>query len=449
MYACNYDYSSANEESANFGIAWTVYNSSSTCQYSSNVCNSFMFQIPEGLMHTGSYAVYDDDGYAYEFNMTDKTALLNDIAILQGLNWIDRNTRSIFIEFTTFNPNINLFSYNSILFEFLSTGNIIKSAKFNPLPVYSKDNSIFMLIINIIYISYISINIIVSLILMIKAGFKTYFSKLVNFIEWIVYAFSITSFALFLRKLYETNSLLDKLHSSLTANATGNSYLINLQMVNYWNDLLNMTLGITIIFSMLKLLSFMKFNKLNGFMQVLRLSFKPLANFSALFIIVFLSFSQFFYLTFMTRFNRFSTLLESIQSIFLMTLKSSTSDYSQNDTSTILLFILFNFITILMLYYLVSSILTNSFAKLNKIKRGLDEDDGEIDLHLMLLQLKYYLYKLLGLDTEKFYFYFSNDYKDIYITFKLKTLKLVDKLTVLVDEFYQLDHIRKLSLHRT
>ena len=146
----------------------------------------------------------------------------------------------------------------------------------------------------------------------------------------------------------------------------------------------------------------------------------------------------------MSQFKRFSSLIKSIQSCFLMTTKSNNIAYSQNDTSTILLFILFNFIAILMLYYLVLAILNYSFGEISQNKAGLDDD--EIDLRLMGLQLKYYLYKLLGLNTEKFYFYFVNDYKDIYGTFKLKTLKLLEKLTVLVDEFHELDHIRRLSI---
>ena len=235
--------------------------------------------------YLGLFTYYFSDSYVYKVNarsttnsqtsnLTSQMIILNELQQLKSLNWIDQNTRSIYIEFTTFNPNINLFSYNTIHFEFLSTGTIIKSAKFNPLPLFSKDNaySIFILAINIIYLFYIAVNMVISLIELVKSGFRKYFSKLINFIQWIVYAFSATSFALFLCKLYETYSLLDKLKSS--QNKNGN-YLINFQMLNYWNDLLVITLGITTFFSILKFLSFMKFRKITGFIQVLRLSFKP------------------------------------------------------------------------------------------------------------------------------------------------------------------------------
>ena len=66
--------------------------------------------------------------------------------------------------------------------------------------------------------------------------------------------------------------------------------------------------------------------------------------------------------------------------------------------------------------------------------------------HLWLLSKNLSWAYLKSLNTEKFYFYFSNDYKDIYGTFKLKTLKLLDKLTILSDEFHQLERIKRLSV---
>ena len=37
-------------------------------------------------------------------------------------DWLDLNTRAIFLEFTVYNPNVNLFASSVLLIEFLSTG---------------------------------------------------------------------------------------------------------------------------------------------------------------------------------------------------------------------------------------------------------------------------------------------------------------------------------------
>ncbi len=59
-----------------------------------------------------------------------KSYLQGNLTLLQLNSWIDSQTRAILIEFSIFNPNINLFGAAEIIVEFLPTGSILTSACF-------------------------------------------------------------------------------------------------------------------------------------------------------------------------------------------------------------------------------------------------------------------------------------------------------------------------------
>ena len=47
----------------------------------------------------------------------------------EGL-WVNRATRAVFIDFTVYNANVNLFCVIKLIFEFPATGGIMPSSEF-------------------------------------------------------------------------------------------------------------------------------------------------------------------------------------------------------------------------------------------------------------------------------------------------------------------------------
>ena len=43
---------------------------------------------------------------------------------LEDLQWVDQFTRSVFVEFVLYNPNVNLFAMVTVIFETPMTGNL-------------------------------------------------------------------------------------------------------------------------------------------------------------------------------------------------------------------------------------------------------------------------------------------------------------------------------------
>ena len=67
-------------------------------------------------------------GYTFSFKRT-KEHTLRLLEEMKLYDWVDVNTRAIFVEFTLYNANVNLFGSMIMLIEFMATGSAIVDAE--------------------------------------------------------------------------------------------------------------------------------------------------------------------------------------------------------------------------------------------------------------------------------------------------------------------------------
>lgn len=91
-------------------------------------------------------------GYVYYLKNISLDAINSDLNKLQDNNWIDRQTRAVFIEYTLYNPNVDLFMYSLILFEHLTSGTLVNSALFSPILLYSNSKQVVITGCFIVYL---------------------------------------------------------------------------------------------------------------------------------------------------------------------------------------------------------------------------------------------------------------------------------------------------------
>lgn len=88
----------------------------------------------------GRLATYSGDGgYIVDLGL-DKAGARQVIMNLKKNLWIDRGTRVVFVDFTTYNPNINLFVVSKLICEFPATGGMITSWQFRTLKLFQNEN---------------------------------------------------------------------------------------------------------------------------------------------------------------------------------------------------------------------------------------------------------------------------------------------------------------------
>jgi hypothetical protein len=102
-------------------------------------------------IYFGKYSTYLGGGYVY--NLTGNlSSIQDDLLSLQQMSWIDKRTRVVLIEFSLFNPNINLFSFCQMVFELLPCGTIIPSFKFTTFNLWSESREKAITVCSIVYL---------------------------------------------------------------------------------------------------------------------------------------------------------------------------------------------------------------------------------------------------------------------------------------------------------
>ena len=134
---CQQDYSLFNEEKRAFLPGW---NQTNPRNYSALILSAFHYQTSKQLdtyMYAGDHANYASGGYVFEFRgrLTD---MQSNLSQLHQLGWIDDQTRAVIIQFSLFNPNVNMFTSVTLLVEMLSTGAIIPTVRFEPIDLQSR-----------------------------------------------------------------------------------------------------------------------------------------------------------------------------------------------------------------------------------------------------------------------------------------------------------------------
>ena len=356
------------EETSNYTYGWQAYNSTFKPQYSfERVYNAFQYRtasILNGYPIIGTYNNYWGGGYVYEMR-GQKSYLQGNLTLLQKLNWIDRQTRAVIIEFSVFNPNINLIAVAEIIVEILPTGTIVKSARFDPINIFTS-LSLFTLTCCIIYIVFIIYYTIQEIREFYKQG-KSYIFQFWSFVEWAIIIFSWTAFALFIYKIEAASEV-----SKFFKRTSGYGYF-KMQSIAFCNLVLNYSLAFCIAFSTLKFLKIFGFNSRISYLGLtLGTCAKELIGFCLMFIIIWMSFVQLFHLFFEKILYHFSTLTRSMATCFdIMLGKFQVDSLLRTDPlfGPIFYFI-YNVFIVFILLTMFISIINDSFIRVRENTRN-------------------------------------------------------------------------------
>lgn len=366
----------------NFTLGWTSNRSTSgQTNVTSDLDLAFVYKDSTELNsypYFGIYSNYYGGGYLFKMN-GNRSRIERNLDALQRAAWIDRQTRAIIIEFSIFNPNVQLFSHCMILFEFLPTGIILKQMRFNPLNLFDFNSNLshvsFRLATHIVYILFIVYFVWHNLKLAFK--FKlAYLRRFWSYCEMAIILFSLAGFVIYLNRLNDTYNM-----KELIRNLDNSNSYFRLQAFSYWNDLYQLCLGVCTFLGTLKLLKLLRFNRRIGiFLKSIKLSFEDLFGFSVLFVIVWFSFVQLFFLIFHANESYFSSIIKTVQTCFKMmigNLNNVDNMFYTNKKIGSLVFTLFNILIVFTFLNMFFSILNRTYAKVKYESQNMNEDEPE------------------------------------------------------------------------
>ena len=404
---CYESYSSLNQETKSYDIDWKDYNSNRSLSTDQIVLNSFKYtqanQI-NSLPYMAQVNTYMGGGYVFKIQ-GEKTNITRQIEQLKSYNWVDRQTAAIFIEFTLYNPNVNLFEYCTIILEILSSGSFVNSAEFYSLDVLDLNNSellSFKILINIIYMVLIVIFMIVEIRRLIKVGLK-YFLEFNNYLELIIIGFSWAAFSMFINRIYGSYLIYDILSQKRSVTTK----YINLQYISNTDQLLTYFLGICTAFGSLRFLKLLRFNKrIIVFIHAFKLSLKELSSFGIVFFVAWFAFVQIFFNLYNSLKLDFSSLSQSMETCFRMILGHGASlfmdKYGNYDIMGIFLFFCFIVCIIFVLMNIFLTIIYDSYVEACK-STTLDNEDPELFSYLKSLLFSIFYWRNSQKKENNFY----------------------------------------------
>lgn len=264
-----------------------------------------------GFPYWGAISLYSGGGYAANLGY-DPLAAYTVVSDLHSNGWIDVQTRAIFVEFTVYNANTNLFGVISIMIEFPSSSAAFTKTQFQSARFYLHLNSVETL-------SHILV-IFLMLYFLYREGklvYKqrwSYFKGFWNWVETILVICELMTIVLFLARLHEVDRNLLQLREN------PNDY-VPFQYAAGADAALCYILGILVFFYTIRFLRLLRFNKnfANLGKTISRIS-GPIIGFCIPFFFAFLAFGMFAFTLFGTHLHDYSTFQMTMVTQFSMTL---------------------------------------------------------------------------------------------------------------------------------
>jgi polycystin 1L2 len=276
------------------------------------------------------------------------------------MQWIDRQTRAVLIEFSAYNPNINLVMVSTILVEFLPAGSILTLAKFDPLNLFSESSSGISLktLCELGLLGFAVYFMLRQFSEMVNSELKEYFSQFWTFIEWSIICTAFISLSMFLVRLKAAQGVLDFFKTT-----HGYGYM-NLQHVNACNQILTFSLGACSTLGTVKFMKMMRFiPSIAHLSATLRFCFAELVGCSVAFGLIWIAFVQLMYFIYGTGLEGYASLVKSAESAFLMVLGKFDAKQilHANSSLGVCVFAAYNLVILCFALNIFVSIITDAF----------------------------------------------------------------------------------------
>ncbi|KAM6055507.1 polycystin-2-like protein 2 isoform 5-T7 [Theristicus caerulescens] len=262
----------------------------------------------------GSMGLYSSGGYMFTLPKS-KQESMEKLVFLRENSWLTRGTRVVFIDFSTYNANINLFCIIRLVVEFPATGGALTSSHIYSVKLlrYITYYDYFLASCEITFCLFIITFIIQEAIKMVKLK-KEYFRSAWNWLDLLLLVVSILAIAFNIYRTVEVSLLMEELLSD--AHVYPDFYFLA-----FWQVLYNNMIAVNIFFAWIKIFKYVSFNKtMMQLSSTLSRCAKDIIGFAIMFFIIFFAYAQLGYLVFGSQVEEFSTFQNCIFTQFRIVL---------------------------------------------------------------------------------------------------------------------------------
>jgi len=361
------------EENRDFGLGWDPtlatkrpFNLKEYRYRSASSLDSYPFW--------GDISWYGGGGYVLDLKGS-RARLISEMTRLQNNGWIDKTTRAVFIEFSLFNAQVNLFAGCTIVAEFSPDGGIIPFFKFEPIRLlnYSSGFGLFVMICDATFVGFI-IYYTVREVKRARYQKRVYLRDPWNYLEMTVILLGYTAIVFYLYKMFLASRIISTFEKT-----RGRGY-IKLQYVAYLDEVFSYMIGFLVFFGTLKFIKLLRFNKRLGFLtSTLKQCAGDLKGFVIIFFVIYFTFSFTFFVLIGYATEDFANIIASTESSFAMMLGSFNFEEIRQ-ASPILGPLLFFTFTLSMTSIFVNIFLTIIIKSFQAVKKDLMKQSNEFEI---------------------------------------------------------------------
>ena len=372
---CNKKYSIFNEDTEDHTIRWGDYNASdptSTKPYEYTYRSALDL---DSFPFWGTHNMYSGGGYVFELKGTIQQ-LLDKSHALEKEGWINEYSRAIFVEFTVYNAQVNLFGITTYLAENLESAGIFPMFRIEPinLLVHYTGTGLFQVACEIAFVAFVLFFIIKEIRNLRLMGRRAYFKRFWTWIELCVIFVSIGAIVIYFYRYIVTNKLLKKFKET-----HGNGYM-KFQYVGYWNEILMYMVGWLVFLATIKFLRLLRFNKKMSLLAAtLKHACYPLIMFGLMFSIVFLAFVQFFYYLYFINLDDFRTIVHAAETCLQMIL-GRFNFFAMKDASSVLGPMFFFIYVISVGYILINMFITILNESFTAVRADINKQRNDYEM---------------------------------------------------------------------
>ena len=323
-------------------------------------------------------------------NVTNAIKVIND---LKSNGWIDKYSRAIFIEFTVYNANNNLYCVLNLLLEFTAAGGGLPFLQILAMRIdrYVGSFQLFILACEISFVLFTALFSYREIRRMIKSRFKEYFSEFWTWMEITQLSLSWAVVGLYFVRLGDYRAIKKQF------NTKPDKFINHLHLAT--TDRVYGYIYAAVVFLMsVKFLRLFRFNRRMSLLgSVLRQSSKELCHFLIIWGIVFVAFAHFSYMIFSRELHKFHTFIGTSETLVSVMLGKFSYQNLERSNRVLgpLMFFLYSLSVVFTLMNMFVSIIIENFKR---VKRDNDLQSNEYEIvDFMIEQLK----SLLGVSSRR------------------------------------------------
>ncbi|KAA3682266.1 polycystin 1L2 [Paragonimus westermani] len=372
---CYDTYDMFTQDEQAYGVGWIPFQGDSRHNNSMREFQYTSTSVLGGVPYRGKMGWYSGGGYVHMFRGSEEE-MLNNLHFLRSKHWIEFGTRAIIVQFTAYNPNVNLFAIVTALVELPGLGTVIPSHRIETANLFGTAGSH----VTTVEIGFQVAYVVALLGYMFKEAHNLYkqrcqyFKDIWNFVELFIMFGSFAAIAAYAYMIFATKEAIAEF------SRTHGNVFMNFQFLAYWNETLTYLLAVICFFATLKLVRLFRFNRRIGLLgSVLRYAARDLKYFMIIFFLLFIAFVLVFYLLYEGTLADFRSFLGSVETSLQIILGKFdfTSMYERELVLGPLMFAVFTLCIIFIVVSMFVAILEESFGKVMQDIR-LQSDDHEI-----------------------------------------------------------------------